>query len=135
MPVSGGCHCGAVTYAIKDGAQPAHHAMCHCTDCRRASGAPAVAWALFGQDEVVIVGSPARYKSSDHAERHFCASCGTSLFYTSAQIFPGQIDVQSATLDDPETFPLGAQVQTAERVSYMEHLSDIVAFDRYPGEE
>ncbi len=49
-------------------------------------------------------------------------SCGTGLFYTSEAIFPGQIDVQIATLDDPDAFVPQAQIQTAERIGWMEKL-------------
>lgn len=135
MGTNGGCHCGAVTYHIKDGAQPVHHAMCHCSDCRRSSGAPAVAWALFDEAEVEVTGSPARYKSSEYAERQFCGACGTSLFYTNQQIFPGKIDILSATLDDPDLYALQAQIQTAEQVGYMKYLSTVPSFERFPGEE
>ena len=74
-----------------------------------------VGWALVGQDEIEITGTPKIYASSEHGRRHFCGECGTGLFYTSEAIFPGQIDVQSATLDDPGLIPAQVQIQTAER--------------------
>lgn len=129
MP-SGGCHCGAVRYEMP--AEVAHHALCHCTDCRRASGAPAVAWAMAPADQVKITGPTVTYASSEHGRRMFCGRCGTSLFYTSDVVFPGMIDVQSATLDDPDSIPLQAQIQTAERIGWMQRLDDLPAFDRYP---
>ena len=130
MP-SGGCHCGAVRYEMT--AEVAHHALCHCTDCRKASGAPAVAWAMAAADQVTITGKPLTYASSEHGRRLFCGACGTSLFYTNDVVFPGMIDVQSATLDDPDAIPLQAQIQTAERIGWMTHLGDLPAFERYPG--
>lgn len=130
MP-GGGCHCGAIRYEMT--AEVAHHALCHCTDCRKASGAPAVAWAMAAADQVTITGEPLTYASSEHGRRLFCGACGTSLFYTNEVIFPGMIDVQSATLDDPDSIPLQAQIQTAERIGWMEHLEDLPAFERYPG--
>ena len=130
MP-SGGCHCGAVRYEMT--AEVAHHALCHCTDCRKASGAPAVAWAMAAADQVTIAGEPVTYASSEHGRRLFCGACGTSLFYTNDVVFPGMIDVQSATLDDPDAIPLQAQIQTAERIGWMTHLGDLPAFERYPG--
>ncbi len=133
MGETGGCHCGAVTYEIANGAQPDHHALCHCTDCHKASGAPAVAWAMFDADAVTIDGATSEYKSSEHGRRQFCGKCGTSLFYTNAEIFPGKIDVQSATLNNPDAYPLGAQIQTAERIGWMETLDALPAFNRYPG--
>ena len=130
MP-SGGCHCGAVRYEMT--AEVAHHALCHCTDCRKASGAPAVAWAMAAADQVTITGKPLTYASSEHGRRLFCGACGTSLFYTNDVVFPGMIDVQSATLDDPDAIPLQAQIQTAERIGWMTHLGDLPAVERYPG--
>ena len=130
MP-SGGCHCGAVRYEMT--AEVAHHALCHCTDCRKASGAPAVAWAMAAADQVTITGKPLTYASSEHGRRLFCGACGTSLFYTNDVVFPGMIDVQSATLDDPDAIPLQAQIQTAERIGWMTHLGDLPEFERYPG--
>ena len=130
MP-SGGCHCGAVRYELTEAV--AHHALCHCTDCRKASGAPAVAWAMAAADQVTITGKPLTYASSEHGRRLFCGACGTSLFYTNDVVFPGMIDVQSATLDDPDAIPLQAQIQTAERIGWMTHLGDLPAFERYPG--
>lgn len=134
MSQQGGCHCGAVRYEVS-GDAPIHHAACHCSDCRRATGAPLVTWSLFRKDEVAITGETKAYASSEHAERHFCPQCGTSLFYTNDQIFPGQIDIQSATLDGPDAFPLGAQIQTAERIGWMKTLGDLPEFERYPSPE
>ncbi|WP_312846548.1 GFA family protein [Sphingopyxis sp. PET50] len=96
-------------------------------------GAPIVGWALVGQDELEVTGTPKIYASSEHGRRHFCGDCGTGLFYTSDAVFPGQIDVQSATLDDPDLIPAQAQIQTAERIRWMDNLADLPAFERYPG--
>ena len=37
-----------------------------------------------------------------------------------------------ATLDDPDLIPAQAQIQTAERIGWMEKLNDLPAFERYP---
>ena len=128
---SGQCHCGAIRYSMPTAVE--HHALCNCQDCRRHSGAPLVGWALVGQDELELSGTPKIYESSENGRRHFCSDCGTGLFYTNEAIFPGKIDVQSATLDNPDLIPPGAQIQTAERIGWMERLSDLPAFERYPG--
>lgn len=128
--VSGGCHCGAVRYTMPT--EVAHHTLCHCTDCRRHAGAPAVAWAIAASDAVTINGEAQVYASSEHGRRHFCGTCGTGLFYTNEQIFPGMIDVQSATLDDPDAIALQGQIQLAERIGWMAHLDQIPGFERYP---
>jgi len=129
MP-EGGCHCGAVRYSMP--VEVAHHALCHCVDCRKCAGAPAVAWALAPTDQVRITGETTEYASSEHGRRHFCPNCGTGLFYTNAEIFPGLTDVQSATLDDPDSIPLQGQIQTAERIGWMADLHHRPSFERYP---
>lgn len=131
MP-KGQCHCGAIRYEVSG--EPAYHALCHCTDCRRSAGAPAVSWALFPQDAVTIEGTPKVRASSENARRHFCPECGSGLFYTNAAVFPGMIDVQTATLDDPDAYPLQIHVQTAERIGWMERAHELPQFERYPAE-
>ena len=126
----GGCHCGAVRYRFEG---PIHYnALCHCEDCRRTSGAPVVSWCLIETDQLQVTGLTRSYASSPQARRSFCPKCGTSLFYTNPTLFPGQTDVQSATLDNPNALPLDCQVQVAERISWMVGLDDLPAFERYP---
>ena len=88
MPITGGCHCGAVRYALQGEAM--YHTLCHCVDCRRSAGAPMVGWAAFQSSALSITeGTPSTYASSDHGRRQFCGSCGTGLFYLNAQNLPG----------------------------------------------
>lgn len=131
--LKGQCHCGAIRYQMPDGVE--RHAVCHCTDCRRATGAPLVSWAVAPADAVTIEGTPKVYASSEHARRHFCGDCGTSLFYTNEVVFPGLIDVQTATLDDPGAIPLRAQIQIADRISWMADADKLPMFARFPGED
>lgn len=121
--LTGGCHCGDIRYETAD--EAIHHTLCHCEDCRKCAGAPA--------DQVRITGQPVWYASSANGRRGFCGRCGTGLFYTNEVIFPGQIDVQSATLDNPDALPLQAQIQTADRIGWMADLHRLPAFERYPG--
>jgi hypothetical protein len=129
--LEGGCHCGAVRYEMPG--QAIHQALCHCHDCRRHSGAPMVAWGLVPEDKLTVKGETTTYASSEDGRRQFCPKCGTGLFYTNATIFPGQIDVQIATLDDPDAIPPTAQIQVADRLGWMERLNEMAQFERYPG--
>jgi hypothetical protein len=129
----GGCHCGAVRYEASS--LPERHSICCCKDCRRAAGAPMVAWAIYPEDAVTVTkGAPKSRASSEHAERFFCSECGTGLFYVSERYLPGKIDVASATLDEPELIgPPQAVVQTAERVAWGADIHRLPQFPRYPG--
>jgi hypothetical protein len=131
MALQGGCHCGAIRYRVNGEALT--HALCHCTDCRRHAGAPMVGWALFPEDAFKVTkGAPKTYESSEDGRRHFCAQCGTGLFYTNAKSLPGIVDIQTATLDDPDAVPPQVQIQVAERIGWMAHAHELPAFERYP---
>lgn len=94
-----------------------------------------VAWAIYPKDVVQVTrGAPKSRASSEHAQRFFCAACGTGLFYVSETYLPGKIDVASATLDDPGSIgPPTAVVQTAERVAWAADLHTLPQYPRYPG--
>ena len=130
--LTGGCHCGAIRYQVSG--EPIHNALCHCSDCRRHAGAPMVSWTLFADDNFTITEGEAKvYASSEHGRRLFCAACGTGLFYTNEVIFPGLTDVQSSTLDDPGALRPTAQIQIADRISWMADVAALPQFERYPG--
>ncbi|RDV07527.1 GFA family protein [Sphingorhabdus pulchriflava] len=132
MTHQGGCHCGAVRFEVSG--DPQHVALCHCSDCRKSSGAPMVAWAAFTEDQFKLVeGEPVTFNSSGSAMRSFCPKCGSGLYYRNQEFLPGIVDIQSATLDDPDALPPGAHIQTAERLGWMETAHSLPAFERFPG--
>ncbi|MBK7161189.1 MAG: GFA family protein [Sphingomonadales bacterium] len=132
MTHQGGCHCGAVRYEVSG--DPQHVALCHCSDCRKSSGAPMVAWAAFTEDQFKLVeGEPVTFNSSGSAMRSFCPKCGSGLYYRNQEFLTGIVDIQSATLDDPDALPPGAHIQTAERLGWMETAHSLTAFERFPG--
>ena len=104
IKITGGCLCGAVRYEANQ--LPVRSACCHCRMCQKALGAAFLSGVDFLIDAVrYTTGAPKFYKSSDIAERGFCAECGTSIAY---QIRPDFVDwtlILTATLDDPNAFP------------------------------
>ena len=95
----GGCLCGGVRYRVSG--TVSNLCFCHCASCRRASGAPMVAWGTFVRENFRLTrGSLAEYRSSAAVTRGLCAACGTSLTYRN-DARAAEIDVTLATLDDP----------------------------------
>jgi hypothetical protein len=132
MALQGGCQCGAVRYEVNG--TPQHVALCHCSDCRKSAGAPMVAWAAFAEAEFTLVqGELTTFNSSGSAIRSFCSTCGTGIAYRNQEYLPGIVDIQSATLDDPDTLPAGAHIQVAERIGWMAEAHSLPEFQRYPG--
>ena len=127
-----GCRCGTVRYLAEG--DPAHHAVCHCRDCQMASGAPMVAWlAMPSAGFAVTIGAVASCTALSGSKRQFCAQCGTPLFFVNEAVLPGIVDIQSVTLDDPDSVAPQAQIQTAERRSWVEGLGQLPQFERFPG--
>jgi hypothetical protein len=131
MAITGGCHCGQIRYQVEGEALT--HALCHCTDCRRHAGAPMVAWTMYPATSLQITKGIAKvYESSKDGRRHFCADCGTGLFYYNEGMLPGIVDIQSATYDDPDAVPAQAHIQTADRIGWMARMHELPQFERYP---
>lgn len=131
MTITGGCHCGAIRYAIAG--EAITHALCHCSDCRRHAGAPMVSWTMYPIDAVKVTQGELRvYESSKQGRRHFCGNCGTGIFYFNAEMLPGIVDVQSATYDDPDAVPAQAHIQIAERIGWMKTAHELPMFERFP---
>ncbi|MEM8824895.1 MAG: GFA family protein [Pseudomonadota bacterium] len=76
---TGGCACGAVAYRVDAG--PVRSLICHCDDCRRATGSTFATFLAVPRDTVRWDGAPRMRRSSDWAQRGFCADCGTPLVY------------------------------------------------------
>jgi hypothetical protein len=103
-PLEGGCQCGAVRYRVDGPVQRAN--FCHCRMCQKHTGAPVAVWVTVPATALRhLRAQPAFWRSSPKAERGFCASCGTPLFWRSFDAQrPGEssmIDIAAGTLDDP----------------------------------
>jgi hypothetical protein len=129
--LEGGCHCGAIRYQVEG--EAITHALCHCTDCRKHSGAPMVGWTMYPSSAVKVTkGILKVYKSSIDGRRYFCSDCGTGIFYFNEKILPGITDIQSATYDNPDIVPARAHIQVAERISWMKEIHHLPEFERFP---
>ena len=124
----GGCLCGAIRYEIRGASSKP--ALCHCTSCRRSTGAPAVGWTTIrGADFSITAGEPALYRSSENVERSFCPNCGTHLTY-GHQGEHGWVDVTICSMDDPEQMAPRDHVWASHRLSWMEHLDELPSCSR-----
>ena len=98
--IEGGCFCGEVRYQIEDGDYDAGH--CHCTMCRRTSGAAYVSWLVVPKDRFKYTGAePTLLQSSAHGRRYFCAACGTPVVCL-VDSHPDNVDITVGSLDAPD---------------------------------
>jgi hypothetical protein len=112
----GGCLCGAVRYRLTG--TPLSSVICHCASCRRASGAPSVAWITVDRRQCEILrGELTTYESSAGVVRGFCGRCGTPLTYETAAR-PASIDFTTLSLDAVDRFPPTEEVWLMHRVAW-----------------
>ena len=130
MTSGGGCLCGAVRYTILSA--PSFVCVCHCESCRRASGAPMVAWATFEKEYVNLPRAGVqRVASSSGVLRGHCPRCGTSLTYENARR-PGEIDMTLASMDDPAAFTPSAHIWVLEKLPWVTLAGGLRQYDRTP---
>ena len=115
--LQGGCFCGRIRYEITG--TPFHRTNCHCSICRRTTGAPFVTWfSVNPRDFRLVSDAPARFRSSDKGTRTFCPHCGTQLTFQSDDS-PNEIDVTTCSLDVPDALPPDDHTHTASRLSWI----------------
>jgi hypothetical protein len=127
MHLTGACLCNAITYEIL-------HRMddvvdyCHCEQCRRASGAPVLAWIQVATERFhVTKGSAKPFASSAHSTRWFCQDCGSQIYMTDNA--GAAVGVTLGTLDRPDSVRPTVHGWDSERLPWF-HIAD--SLPRYP---
>lgn len=114
----GGCYCGQIRYEAEG--TPFHETSCHCSICRRTTGAPFVTWFSVPRSEFRLVrGEPTRFRSTARAMRSFCPRCGTQLTFEHDD-FSDEIDVTTCSLDKPEGVPPKDHTYTRNKLTWIE---------------
>jgi hypothetical protein len=89
---TGGCLCGQVRYELRG--EPTRVGLCHCADCRKASGSMFVTFAHWPRDAFSMTGEFATYDG-----RSFCPTCGSRLFC----LHEDDVEIRVGSLDDAPT--------------------------------
>jgi hypothetical protein len=105
LPITGGCLCGAIRYHANG--PPVGGYFCHCAMCQKSYGGLFMASLKFAAGNFSIVAGDVRYyRSSNIAERGFCAVCGSPIAFR----YDGLADiwVLLGSLDRPGDWPFTA---------------------------
>lgn len=96
------CSCGALSAACEG--EPERRSVCHCFSCQRRTGS-ALSWnSTWPEAQVTIAGESLVYERTGEeghwARNHFCAVCGTTLFWRIERA-PGMVYVAAGCFGDP----------------------------------
>lgn len=108
VETTGGCLCGKVR--LEASGQPLRVGVCHCMDCRKHHGAVFHASAIFLSKAVTVSGETSAYEG-----RHFCGTCGSSVFSRSGD----EIEVHLGSLDAPNQFVPTYELWTIRREAWL----------------
>jgi hypothetical protein len=126
--MKGGCYCGRTRYEAAG--TPFHETNCHCSICRRTTGAPFVAWFSVPRSHFRFVsGEPKRFNSTTKGARSFCPHCGTQLTFEHED-FPDEIDVTTCSLDNPEALPPRDHTWISSKLSWVKLPGDLPAYQK-----
>jgi hypothetical protein len=130
MKLEGGCLCGGVRYAI-DALEGDVVDYCHCSQCRKASGAPVSAWIQVAPQRFEVTRGEARsYPSSARGTRWFCGDCGGALYMTDPQA--RSVGVTLGSLDEPGRLKPTVHGWISARVPWLEITDDLPRHDADP---
>lgn len=103
MKVTGGCHCGALTYEADIDAE--RIGICHCVDCQILSGtAFRTAVRVSTDNFTLLTGTPKTYTKTGGSGQPrvmaFCGNCGTQLYGTGVGDASGLLSLRIGTCNE-----------------------------------
>ncbi len=133
-PLQGGCNCRAVRYTLT--APPLAVVACHCTSCRRQSGAAYSVNLVVRADRMEVSGDLATWMDPDTESgqplaREFCGRCGSPI-RSAPGASPGVFAVKAGTLDNPDGFVPVMHIWTESRIDWVEIPEGLPSFAKGP---
>lgn len=128
--LTGGCLCGAIRYQAND--RPLYVVHCHCSMCRRFTGAAFATFVGFASQTVEFTrGALISYRSSSKGIRGFCEHCGSSMsFYD--EIDPDTIWLTVGSLDHPDKVSPTEHWYSANMVEWIRLDDDLPRYSEQP---
>jgi hypothetical protein len=113
---SGGCLCGGVRYSVAGQLRPVVY--CHCGQCKKTSGSYVAATACDEVEFKLDRDTSLRwFASSSNAERGFCDTCGSSLFWKPNG--SGHMSIFAGTLDSDVGLTARAHIYVENKADYL----------------
>jgi hypothetical protein len=126
----GSCLCGLVAYEVPDSFE--YSLYCHCSNCRRATGAAAKPFAAIKSNRLTFVSGGdqiMRYGGGTNHDAH-CERCGSLLY---SLVRDGTyLHVTMGTLIDSPTIRPTAHIFVGSKAPWDDVCDGLPQFDRFP---
>lgn len=134
LALIGGCNCGSVRYEIEG--LPLAVAACHCTNCRKQSGAAFSVNVIVRASTMTVKGALAQFLDHDTesgapVSREFCAGCGSPI-RSVPTASPKLIAVKAGTLDAPGDFAPAMHIWTRSALQWVAIPEGVPRFEKGP---
>jgi len=131
MKITGGCHCGAITYEAEIDAKMV--VICHCTDCQTLSGSAFRVVVPAKREGFKLTGEPKTYVKTGESGRKrtqaFCSNCGTPMYsadVTNPQVF----NIRVGTVRQRADLQPKVQIWCRSALSWTMHLERIAQIQK-----
>jgi len=126
------CRCGQLKATVTG--DPVRVSACHCLNCKKRSGSAFTVQARWASDQVRIEGGSKTFgkvaDSGNRATFHFCANCGSDVYYEIDgkfdDKFNGLIAIPLGAFDDPFVLQPRFSVWEKRKNDWLEIVGDDV---------
>jgi hypothetical protein len=126
--VTGGCYCGRVRYRASGVSRQVTE--CHCSQCRKQAGHRYASTGAKTSDiEIDGAANITWYLASPEAERGFCSTCGSHLFWRRST--KDYTAILAASLDEPSGFRIAKHIFVDDKGDYYDIADGLPRFAGY----
>lgn len=136
MKITGGCHCGAVSYVVATDNLPPTYA-CHCLDCQTTSGSAFGLHALLPADALQISGELSDYcyeGAHQASQQRLCGHCHTRIYNTTSAA-PGMLVLRAGTLHNSAEIEPIAHIWVKRKQPWLQLAEGIPSWPESPTAE
>lgn len=129
--LTGRCLCGAVEYAVADAFEYALN--CHCSQCRRATGAAFKPLAGVRREQLRVTSGAASlliHGAADKAHDVHCSACGSLLYSVVRE--GAYAHVAMGTLVDTPSIRPSMHIFVGSKAPWFQITDDLPQFDSFP---
>ena len=121
------CRCGQLRATVTG--DPVRVSACHCLNCKKRSGSAFAVQARWPSAQVQIEGTSKTFvkvaDSGNRATFHFCADCGSDVYYAIDGKFDDLVAIPLGAFDDPYFATPGFSVWEERKHDWVELVGDL----------